>query len=72
MPNSSICDCQHISLSSVTVSHLPADSPSVVIRWQICHVPGGTQVIIYVGHNNPKIVCLYIQIQGFLNAPAAK
>lgn len=56
MPDFSICDCQHFSLRSITVSCPPADSPSVVIRWQICHVPGGTQVRIYVGHNNSKVI----------------
>lgn len=69
MPNFSICDCQHISLSSVTASRLPADPPYVVTRWQICHVPGGMQVIIYVGHINSTIGCLYVEI---LNASAAK
>lgn len=69
MPDFSICDRQHISLSSVTVSYLPADSPSVVIRWQICHVPGGTQVIIHVGHNNSKRISVYIQIQDFFLMP---
>lgn len=72
MPDFSICDCQRSSLRSVTVSYLPADSPSVVIRWQICHVPGGTQVIIYVGHNNSKVIRVDIQIQDLLHASAPK
>lgn len=72
MPDFSICDCQHFSLRSITVSCPPADSPSVVIRWQICHVPGGTQVRIYVGHNNSKVIRVHIQIQDLLSAPATK